>query len=165
MVLEVTEAVGGRRGRGWAVSPDVCDCGRPVGDSGGRRMVGRGDGICGCWVGGCGVGGDYARGAVVATLLAWDKDHGDNGGGQLSFPAHLFPWGFSCESAIHLGRSLPYPPPAGTSPSALTMLCRLGSWQGLMGPAAWPVGSRLMITTVPEPWLHVWASGRGSSRI
>ena len=109
---------------------------------------------------------------VVATLLGWDKDHGDRGGGWLNFPGHLFLWGFSSESAILPGRSaagrcqsLPSPLPTGVSSSALVMLCCLGFWQVLTGPAAWLAESRLMIALVPRPVADVLASGRSRSRI
>lgn len=31
--------------------------------------------------------------AVVATLLVWDGDHGNDGDGECTFPVGLFPWG------------------------------------------------------------------------
>lgn len=47
-----------------------------------------------------GVGGFRAGGSLMAALLAWDGDNGNDGDGEYNFPVSL---GISCQSFIPLG--------------------------------------------------------------
>lgn len=75
----------------------------PKGDSGGWQgwlvvVVGSID---------VGVGGCRAGGSLMAALLAWDGDNGNDGDGEYNFPVDLFLWGSYVNLLSTLGNPCP----------------------------------------------------------